>query len=134
MIQVNLTVVLVSSIAAMGLGFAWYSETVFGKRWMKLEGLDKSKLDKSGMMQKFGLMFLVTLISAYILSLYIHYAGASGWVLGAKTGFWAWLGFVMPAGLGNHLFSRKPFEHFLVQTGHHLAGLLLMGAIIGAWR
>lgn len=134
MISVNLTAVLVASIVAMGVGFAWYSEAVFGKRWMKLEGLDKSKLDKSGMAQKFALMFLATLISAYILSLFIHYAGAAGWILGAKTGLWAWLGFVMPAGLGNHLFSKKPFELFLVQTGHHLTGLLLMGAIIGAWR
>lgn len=130
MIPVNLTAVVVSSVAAMLLGFAWYSEAFFGKRWIRLEGLDKAKLDKS----KFALMFLASLISAYILSLYIHYAGATGWVLGAKTGLWAYLGFVMPAGLGNHLFSRKPFVLFLVQTGHHLAGLLLMGAIIGAWR
>lgn len=134
MIPVNLTAVLVAATAAMGVGFAWYSDAVFGKRWMKLEGLDKSKLDKRGMLQKFALMFAATLISAYILSLYVHYAGASGWVLGAKTGLWAYLGFVMPATLGNHLFSRKPFEHFLVQTGHYLAGLLVMGAIIGAWR
>lgn len=134
MIPVNLTAVLVSGVAAMGVGFLWYSEAVFGKRWMRLEGLDKNKLDKSEMAKKFGLMFLATLISGYILSLFIHYAGATGWILGAKTGLWAWLGFVMPAGLSNHLFSRKPFELFLVQTGHHLAGLLVMGAILGVWR
>ncbi|MBI2334285.1 DUF1761 domain-containing protein [Candidatus Daviesbacteria bacterium] len=134
MIPVNLTAVVVSAVAAMGVGFLWYSETVFGKRWMRLEGLDKNKPDKSGMAGKFGLMFATTLISAYILSLFIHYAGATGWILGAKTGLWAWLGFVMPAGLGNHLFSRKPFELFLVQTGHHLTGLLVIGAVLGAWR
>lgn len=133
MIQVNLISVVVASVASMGVGFVWYSEKVFGKTWMKLEGLDKDKLDKSGMAKKFATMFLATLVSAYILSLFTHYAGANNLVLGAKTGLWAWLGFVMPTGLANHLFSQKPMPLFYLQTGHHLAVLIVMGAILGNW-
>lgn len=133
MIQVNLIAVVVASATAMGVGFIWYSERVFGRQWMKLEGLDKDKLDKSGMGKKFATMFLATLVSAYILSLFIHYAGAYSLFLGAKTGLWAWLGFVMPTGLANHLFSKKPMPLFYLQTGHHLAGLIVMGAILGSW-
>lgn len=131
MIEVNLTAVAVASVAAMGVGFVWYMPRVFGDRWMKLEGLTEGSLDKSGMGKIFGIMFLTTLVSAYILSLFIHYAGAYNLVLGAKTGLWAWIGFVMPTSLANHLFTKKPFELYMLQSGHHLVGLMVMGAIIG---
>lgn len=133
MIQVNLVAVVIASAAAMGIGFAWYSNAVFGKRWQKLTGLSGEKMDKSGMGKIFGITFLVTLISAYVLSIFMHYAGAYGLFLGAKTGFWAWLGFIMPVQLSTHLFTKKPFELFLVDSGHHLAALLVMGAVLGYW-
>jgi len=56
---------------------------------------------------------------------------------GLRIGFWAWLGFALPVVTGDALFSgrEKTFirQTFLVQAGHHLAGLLVMGAILGAW-
>ena len=72
LIQVNLSAVVIASAAAMGVGFVWYSQAVFGKSWTKLENLDKNKLDKLGMGKIFGITFLVTLVSAYILSIFIH--------------------------------------------------------------
>ena len=132
MIQVNYLGIVVASVAAMGVGYAWYSNLMFGKRWMKLEGLSENTMNKSGMGMKMGIMFLTTLISAYILSLFIHYGGAYTLFNGVKTGFWAWVGFVMPTGLAHHLFSRKPLELFLIQTGHHLTAFLIMGGIL-AW-
>lgn len=133
MIQVNLPAVVVSSIVVMGVGFAWYSKALFGNRWMKLMDISGDKADMKGMGKTFGIVFLTTLISGYILSLFIHYAGAYSLILGAKTGLWAWIGFVMPTTLANHLFTKKPFELYLIVAGHHLVGLLIMGAILGAW-
>lgn len=130
MIQVNLTGVVVASIAAMGVGFAWYSPKMFGREWMKLRGVSTGMMDKSGMMNVFVPIFLTTLISAYILSLFMHYAGAFTIVNGAKTGLWAYLGFVLPTGLASHLFSRRPFKLFLIESGHYLVGFLVMGAIL----
>lgn len=133
MIQVNLVAVVVASAAAMGVGFAWYSKALFGNRWIKLTDISGDKMNKSAMMKTFGLTFLVTLLSAYILSLFIHYAGAYTLFNGAKTGLWAWLGFVMPTTLANHLFSKEPHELYAIVAGHHLVGLLVMGAILAAW-
>ena len=133
LIQVNLVSVVVASVAAMGVGFAWYSNALFGKKWMKLTGRSEANMDKSGMMKTFGVTFLVTLVSAYILSMFIHYAGAYTIFNGAKTGLWAFLGFVLPTTLANHLFSKEPHELYVIVAGHHLVGLLLMGAILAAW-
>lgn len=131
LIQVNLPAVVGASVASMGVGFAWYSKALFGNQWMKLEGI--SKPDKSGMGKTMTLIFVTTLISAYVLSLFIHYAGAYTLINGAKTGLWAWLGFAMPVELSETLFSKKPFNLFLLKSGQTLAGLLLMGAILAAW-
>ena len=122
-----------ASVAAMGVGYLWYSSFLFGKKWMKLEGLSKETMDNSGMAKTYLVMFLATFISGYILSLFIHYAGAFTLVNGAKTGLWAWIGFVMPTGLANHLFSKKPLQLFLLQTGHHLVSLMVMGALLAVW-
>lgn len=131
MIQVNLPAVVGASIASMGIGFAWYSKALFGKAWMKLEGIEKP--DKSGMGKTFALIFITTLISAYVLSIFIHYAGAYTLINGAKTGLWAWLGFAVPIELGDILFHKKPFKLFLIKSGHTLVGLLAMGAILAIW-
>lgn len=133
MIPVNLTAVFVAALASMAVGFAWYSNAVFGKRWTQLTGISPDKMDKSKMMGVYILMFVVSLVTGYILSIFIHYAGAKTLILGAKTGLWAWIGFVMPATLANHLFSKRPNELYVVETGHHLANLLVMGAILGSW-
>lgn len=131
MIQVNLPAVAIASVASMGVGYAWYSNALFGKTWLKLEGMETP--DKSGMGKTMALIFLTTLITAYVLSIFIHYAGAFTLVNGAKTGLWGWLGFAMPVELGDVLFHKKPFKLFLLKTGQTLTGLLVMGAILAAW-
>lgn len=131
LIQVNLPAIVLSSVASMGVGFAWYSKVLFGKAWMKLEGI--SNPDKSGMGKTMTLVFITTLITAYVLAIFIHYAGAYSLINGAKTGLWAWLGFAMPVELSETLFSKKPFKLFLLKSGQTLAGLLVMGAILASW-
>lgn len=134
MIQVNLVAVVIASVAAMGVGFAWYSNALFGKKWAKLQGVSPDSMKKEGMMKTFGLVFVTTLISAYILSMFIHYAGAYTLLNGAKTGLWAFLGFVLPTTLANHLFSsNKNMQLYAIVAGHHLVALVVMGAILASW-
>lgn len=122
----------VSSVASMGIGFVWYSKALFGKEWMRLVGMSENA-DKSGMGMIFTKVFILTLVSAYVLSIFIHYAGAYSLMNGAKTGLWAWLGFILPTGFANHQFTKKPMKLFLIDTGHFLVAYMVMGAILGAW-
>lgn len=131
LIQVNLVAVAAAGVAAMVVGSVWYGP-LFGKEWMKLAGAKKEDVKKSEMPKLYGIMFIGTLFEAYILSMFIHYAGAYTLFDGAKTGSWAWLGFVGPVMLGNYMFAKKPLKLFGIDAGYALVNLLVMGAIIAS--
>ncbi len=132
MIQVNYVAVLISAVAAMVVGSVWYGP-LLGATWMKLAGLRKEDADKSQMPKLYGIMFVGVLVEAYILSHFIHYAGAYSLVNGMKTGVWAWLGFVAPVMLGNYMFTKKPMQLYYIDAGYALVNLVVMGAILGMW-
>ncbi len=131
MIQVNLMAVVISAIAAMVVGFLWYGP-LFGKTWMKLTGMAMTAESKKQAPKMYGVMFVGAIIEAYVLSHFVHYAGAYTLVDGAKTGLWAWLGFVAPVMLGNYMFTKKPMHLYVLDAGFALANLLVMGAIIAS--
>ena len=86
----------------------------------------------------FGIMFAGTLVGAFVFALFIRGLHVYTAVEGMQVGFWAWLGFIFPVVLGVALFSGKEkdlvWSLFLIQAGHSLAGMLVMGAILGMWR
>lgn len=131
MIQVNYIAVVIAAVAAMVVGSLWYGP-LFGKAWMKLVGISKDDVNKKEMPKLYGIMFLGALIEAYVLSHFIHYAGAVGLVLGAKTGLWAWLGFVATTMVGNYMFAKRPMKLYYIDAGYALINLLAMGAIIAS--
>lgn len=133
LVPVNYLAVLASAISSMVLGFLWYSKAVFGVRWTKLTGMSSDDMKKAGV-KVYGLMFVASLVMAWILAHYIHYAEAFDVVNGVKTGIWAWVGFVIPTSLANHLFSKKPNQLYYINMGYHLVNLMVMGAIISIWR
>ncbi len=133
MIQVNLVAVVIAAVAAMIIGFVWYGKTLFGKTWMKLTGVTEADAKSGNMAMLYGSMFIGALVEAYVLSHFIHYAGAYSLVNGIKTGLWAWLGFVAPVMMGSYMFSKKPMKLFYIDGGYALVNLMVMGAILASW-
>ena len=131
MIQVNYLAVLLAAVSAMVVGSLWYGP-LFGNMWMKLIGISKSDINKKDMPKLYGIMFLGALVESYILSHFIHYAGAYTLVNGAKTGLWAWLGFVATTMIGNYMFAKRPMNLFYIDAGYALVNLMIMGAIIAS--
>ena len=136
--NVNLLAVLVAAIVMMVLGFVWYSQFAFGKMWMGEMGMSaKSMADKKKMKQNmpvtFGIMFIGTLVMAYVLAHIVSYTQAKTVLEGAQAGFWVWLGFVAPTMLSAVLFSGKSVKLYIIDTAHVLVGLLVMGAILAVW-
>ncbi len=77
---------------------------------------------------------IASAVTAFVLVHFIRYAGANSALLGAAMGVLAWLGFTAMPSLGYVLYnSRKP-RLSLIDNGYHLAGMVIMGAILGGWR
>ncbi len=141
MVHINYVAVLVAGMAAWIVGAVWYS-ALFGKAWMKIMGADK--LDKAAIeqMRKDGMtymavIFLASLLGAYVLARFIGWLGMTTAVGGMRVAFLAWLGFAVPESLGDAMFSGKDrslvWPMAGIRIGHYLVGFLVMGAIIGAW-
>lgn len=103
---------------------------------MKLTGLTKEKMEK-GMNDFPKIMtvsFITALIMAYCLRYSVVYGGAytglSGVPLGMMTGFFTWLGFIMPVQLTHVLFEKQPFKLFLIHTGYQLTAFLSMAVVL----
>lgn len=134
--MINYVTLIVAAVAAMVVGFVWYSEGVFGKTWMKLSGItkkDMKKAQKKGMGQTMLIAFIATLVTAYVLAYAVKLMQATTYAAGAKVGFWAWLGFVAPVLLGSVLWERKPVKLFAINAAHWLVGVAIMGAILAVW-
>ena len=48
-------------------------------------------------------------------------------------GFIYWLGFVATAQIDSVVAEKGRFNWFLISTGYHLVGMLIMGAILALW-
>jgi hypothetical protein len=131
-VDINYVAVLVCGVAAMILGYAWYSNALFGKAWMKLAKLTDADMKKasSNMPMMYGGMFISALVMAYVLAHFAKYAGAVTLTDGAVAGFWAWLGFVGTTMLSGALFEHKPLKLYLINTGYYLVTLVVMGIIL----
>jgi len=134
---VNWVAILVAAAVQMIVGYVWYSPMLFGNAWMKLSGIKKpEKMDdaaKSAMMTSMFWMFVGTIVTAFVLSGFIGYAGAKGLMEGAFVGVMAWLGFMVTSHAGMVLFDRKPFQLYLLNVGHMFVGIILAGAVLGYW-
>jgi Protein of unknown function (DUF1761) len=135
---VNLWAVLGAAVAAMAIGFLWYSPFLFAKPWMVAMGYDPEDKAKVAEMRKsagllYGISFLASLITAFILGKIIYNFTIDTALYGMKVGFAAWLGFVMTVQLTDKLFGKRPMKLFLINTGYQLVCYLAMGAILGEW-
>jgi len=93
---INYLAVALAALAAMALGWLWYSPVMFQKRWMKEVGMkpkDAARAQQEGV-KAMGFMFLATLVMAYVLAHFVDYLGATDAREALWAGSWIWVGFV----------------------------------------
>ena len=135
---VNLWSVLVAAVATMILGFLWYSPLLFAKPWTVAMGYDpndKAKMDemRKGAGKLYGITFVASLISAFVLAKIIDVTTVTSALYGMKIGFAVWLGFVTTVQLTSTLFKKRPIKLYWIDTGYQLVCYLVMGAILAKW-
>jgi Protein of unknown function (DUF1761) len=139
MIPINYWAVLVSAIVNMVLGSLWFGP-VFGKAWSRSAGMTPEKMDaakKSGMHWSYFLMFVGSLLMAFILAHAVLFTalavGMMGISAGLVVGFVAWIGLVAPVTIGVVLWDGKPWKYWAITYLYYLIGFMVMGGILGGW-
>lgn len=128
----NLWAILVASISAFLLGGLWYSPLLFHSAWKRANGFGQ---DEPGPATPkiFAVSFVLNLVMAFNLAMFLN-DPKTNLVWGATAGFLAGFGWVA-MGLGIvALFERRRLSYVLINGGYLTLALVLMGAILGAWR
>jgi hypothetical protein len=128
---VNFIAVALAALSAFLLGGLWYSPILFANRWMRLTGQSEETLKGGNMAVIFGGAFVLNLIAAYVLAMFLgpmplRYATLAGLSVGL-----CWVA----TSLGvNYLFERRPLGLWLINSGYFVLQFTIMGAIIGAFN
>jgi hypothetical protein len=145
---VNYLAVLVAAIVIFMLGALWYSPLLFTKRWLALQGKTEEQMKAEAAGANMPLMyasaFVTALITAFVLALILAHlsrdpaiaepGGGISVAHGAIIGFTCWLGFAGTTSYATALFSGKPKQLWLIDSGYNLVSFALAGIILAVWR
>jgi hypothetical protein len=131
MSAINWLAVLVAAVSSFIIGGLWYGP-LLGKAWMRASGVSEEEARQANMAMVFGLSFLLQLVAAVVLAMFIGPDAdlAFGLAAGGSVGlFW------IASALGVvYLFERRPLSHWAVNSGYQIVAYLVMGAILGVWH
>ena len=131
---INYLAVLIAAVAGWVAGAIWYM--ALANRWMAAVGITRQQIDASkpqpGGWLPFAFAFVACVAMAWVLAGLIGHLGQVTLRSGVISGAFCWLGFVITTMLVNYSFVRRGWRLLLIDGGHWLVVLALMGAIIGA--
>lgn len=140
--SINWMAVLVAGISSFVVGGIWYSPNLFGKIWMKENGLTEEQIKKGNKGKIFGWTFIFSLLMSFNLGMFLadspgscpaECAQKTDTAWGATAGFLAGI-WTFSAIAIHSLFELKSWRLILINGFYSMVALTLMGAIIGAWR
>ncbi|GMR10878.1 MAG: hypothetical protein BMS9Abin28_1702 [Anaerolineae bacterium] len=129
---INILAVVVSAVAAMVVGFIWYSPPLFEKAWLEEIGRTREQLEGDSPL-KYLVAFVGSLLMAYILARLLDIVGGPSLDLGILMAIVVWVAFVAATSAVNFAFAGRPVRLWLIENGSHLLTLLVMGVILGVW-
>ena len=132
-VKINYLAVLVCGVLYFLLGWLWYG-VLFGQRWMALEGITMTHEAGSAVAEQFIISFLLGLLMAYVLAHVCVWANAKTAARGAAVGVMLWIGFIGPVAYTTNIYEGRPKMLFAINNFYPLAGLWLMGLLLGAWK
>jgi len=131
--RTNYAAVVVAAIAYFLLGWLWYG-VLFSKQWMALEQMTVETMRGASPAVPFIVSFVLELLIAYSLAQLCIWRNANTIGRGASVGVLVWIGFVGPITLMTYMFEMRPRALYAINEFYPLFGLVLMGAILGAWK
>lgn len=139
---INWIAVLVAGVSSFVVGGIWYSPNLFGRAWMKDNGLTEEQIKKGNKGKIFGWTLIFSLLMAVNLGMFLADSPATcpaecaqrtdaawGATAGFLAGIWTFCAIAI-----HSLFELKTWRLILINGLYSLVALTLMGLIIGAWR
>jgi uncharacterized protein DUF1761 len=130
--KTNYAAVFVSALAYWILGAVWYG-FLFAKPWMALEHLSEEQAKAMNPVLPYIITFVLNLLIAFVLAQICIWRNANTAARGAAVGILLWIGFIGPVTFTSYMYEMRPMQLFAINEFYSLAGLFLMGLIIGAW-
>jgi len=133
-VRQNWAAIAVATLVYFVLGGIWF--TVLKEPWLTGVGRTVEAISAVGMSPviTFGSAFVTTFLIAVFLSWLIGATGTQGAVGGIKVAAWTWFGVVFATWSTEYAFEARSLQILAINTGYCLTGMVLMGAILGAWK
>ena len=133
---VNYLAILIAAVVAWLAGAVWYM--TLAKPWMAALGTTPEKMhalkEQPGAFLPFIYSFVAEVVMAWVLAGILAHLGPSQVTLrnGVISAAFVFVGFVLTTMLVNNSFAHRDARLLLIDGGHWLVVLLLMGMVIGA--
>lgn len=127
----NYLAIVIAAVAAWLAGAGWYM--ALGRTWTAALGTEKMTPagQRPAAFLPYVYAFIAELLMAWILAGLLGHIGALTVRGGIISAAFCWLGFVMTTMAVNNIFAGRDARLLLIDGGHWLLVLVLMGAIIG---
>jgi hypothetical protein len=135
---INYLAVIIAAVAGWLAGAAYYG--ALAKHWVAAHGktMEAFKAEQAAYKGTvhawlpFGLALLAELVMAYVLAGMIGHFGAVTIRSAVISGLFAWAGFIVTTMLVNNAFAGAKYILTVINAGHWLVVMIVMGLVIGA--
>jgi hypothetical protein len=108
---------------------------LFVKKWIELLKIDVNAADaKKGMVAIFSTSLILMLITTTGLAVLMQILPAVNMIGGIKLSLLIGICFSTTAVSINYVYTKKPFQLYLIDCGYHIVGITLAGAVLSAWQ
>ena len=131
--RLNSLAIAAATVVVFVEGSLYYSPLMFGPLWLRLSGMDPSagpKVSPWAVVAEIARGFVLTYVVAWLLAR----LSDANWKSAAGLGLWLWVGFPLMLLSGSVMWQGVSWKIAAIHAGDWLAKLLLITAIVGAWR
>lgn len=133
-VQTHIIGILLAILATYAVGFAWHGP-LFGKEWMKLNGLQEPKKEEmkfSMMLPGLSANFVMVFVQAAVLGRALELLQLSGVGDALIIAAILWLPFTALTIVNSYAWLGKSWKLMVLDSGYNLASLLVVAAILYA--
>lgn len=133
-VRQNYLAIVVAAVACFLLEAGWYS--AFYTPWLNGIGRTNDWLMQNSPNRalQFGTALIMAALMATAISCVTQLTGKQTAIRGIKVAALLWAGFELTSWSTEYIFEARPFSLLAINAGYWLFGMMLMGAIVGAWK